>query len=90
MDSFRERALKSLRQRHETQVTENAERIREHIGYVLKRVESGHADTVGLYTEDIAASAQRIRISVAALETLKESAAILATSDETETTGEQQ
>lgn len=81
MDSFHQRALKNLRDRHETQITENAERVREHIGYVLKRIEAGRADAVGLYAQDIAASIERVRLSVAALETLNETTAILATGD---------
>lgn len=79
MDDFQARALRNLRERHEKQIAENAERIREHIGYVIKRAESGHADATGLYAEDIEASARRILASVAALEALNESAAIMAT-----------
>ena len=85
MDKFHERAIGNLRDRHETQITENAERIRDHIGYVLKRIEAGRAETTGLFAQDIAASVQRILISVAALETLSEATAILQTSDEPET-----
>lgn len=82
MDDFQNRAIKNLRERHETQITENAERVRAHIGYVLKRIEGGRIDSVGLYAEDIAASMRRILASVAALEALRESTEILATSDE--------
>lgn len=82
MDSFHTRAIGNIRAHHESRILENAQRIQEHIGYVLKRAEGGHADAVGLYAEDIAASAERIRLSVAALETLKETTDILATSDE--------
>ena len=82
MDKFCTRAIGNLRDRHETRILENAERVREHIGYVLKRIEAGRIDSVGLYAEDIAASIERIRLSVAALETLKEATEIMATSDE--------
>lgn len=82
LDAFHERAIRNLRERHETQIAENAERIHEHIGYVLKRIEAGRTETVGLYAQDIAASVQRILIGVAALETLGETTAIIATSDE--------
>jgi hypothetical protein len=82
MDAFHERAIRNLRERHETQIAENAERIREHIGYVLKRVESGRADTTGLYAEDIGASVRRMQLAVAALEALNETTEILKTSDE--------
>ena len=46
MDKFHERAIGNLRDRHETQITENAERIRDHIGYVLKRIEAGRDYTI--------------------------------------------
>jgi hypothetical protein len=87
MDKFHERAIRNLRERHETVITENSERVREHIGYVLKRIEVGRIDSIGLYAEDIAASIGRIRLSVAALETLRETTEILKTSDEPEREG---
>jgi hypothetical protein len=82
MDDFHKRAIKNLRERHEAQITEEAERIRDHAGYVLKRIEVGRADSTGMYAADIAASARRIELHAAALETLKETMAILETSDE--------
>lgn len=82
MDDFHTRTTGNLRARHETQITENAERMRDHIGYVLGRIESGRPETVGLYAADIAASAQRILLAVAALETLEETMKILETSGE--------
>ena len=82
MDDFQTRATGNIRKRHESRITEQAERVREHIGYVLKRIEAGRADSVDMYAEDIAASIQRIQLSVAALETLKETTEIMATSDE--------
>lgn len=82
MDDFHARAIRNLRERHESQITENAERVREHIGYVMKRIEAGRIDSVGLYAEDIAASMRRILTSVAALEAIRESTEILATRDE--------
>jgi len=53
-----------LQKRHESLIAEQAERIQEHAGYVMERIEAGRADSVGMYAEDIAASAQRIRLSV--------------------------
>lgn len=76
MDEFQARALKSLKERHEGQIRENAERIREHIGYVLKRLDAGRADSVGLYAEDIEASVRRIASRVAALEAITEATGI--------------
>jgi hypothetical protein len=81
MDDFQTRALKNLRERHESRITENAERIREHIGYLLERIKSGRADATGMYAADIATAAGRIVASVVALDTLKESAEIMATSE---------
>ena len=81
MDDFHARALKNLRERHEGKIQENAQRIQEHIGYVLNRIESGRAETVGLYADDLAASVERIQSSVAALEALEEAVGILETRD---------
>ena len=75
-ETFEARALRNLRERHESQISENAGRIRDHIGYVLKRVEAGRADSTGMYAEDIAASVKRILRSVAALEAIKETCGI--------------
>ena len=84
-DDFHARAIRNLRLRHEIQIAENTKRVRDHIGYILKRIEAGRAETTGMYAQDIAASVQRILISIAALETLGETTAILATSEEPET-----
>lgn len=84
MDDFQARAIGSLRARHESRIAEQAERIKEHIGYVLKRIEAGRASATGMYADDIAASARRILLSVVALETLSEAGEILATADEPE------
>ncbi len=65
-----------IRSRHESQIRENAERIRDHIGYVLARLDKGRSDSVGLYAEDIGASARRIVSFVAALEAVTEVSAI--------------
>jgi hypothetical protein len=70
MDAFQARALKNLRERHESQIRENAERIREHVGYVLQRLDAGRGDSVSLYAEDIEASARRIVTRAAALESI--------------------
>jgi hypothetical protein len=79
MDDFQTRALKNLRERRESQIRENVERIRVHIGYVLQRMDAGRADSIGLYAEDIEACARRIVSRVAALETLTEAVGILET-----------
>lgn len=81
MDGFQARQIKNLRERHEVRILENALRVQEHIGYVLQRIEKGRTDSVGMYAEDIAASVERIRSSVASLEALREALAILATTD---------
>jgi hypothetical protein len=81
MDDFQARALKNLKERHESQIRENAERIQEHIGYVLKRLDAGRSDYVGLYAEDIEASARRIVSRVAALEAITEAVGILETTE---------
>lgn len=69
-------SVADIRARHETQIRENAERIKEHIGYVLARLDKGRPDSAGLYAEDIAASARRIVSCVAALEAVAEVTAI--------------
>lgn len=69
---FQDRAVAGVRSRHESQIRENAERIREHAGYLIARLDKGRPDSVGLYAEDIAASARRIVTSVAALEVVTE------------------
>jgi hypothetical protein len=81
MDDFQTRALKSLKDRHESQIRENAERIREHIGYVLKRLDAGRSDSVGIYAKDIEASARRIASRVAALEAIGEAIGIVETTE---------
>jgi hypothetical protein len=81
MDDFHARAIKNFRARHEGQIEENAARILEHIGYVLKRVSDGRPETVDMYAADIEASIKRIRASVTALESVREALAILETSD---------
>lgn len=81
MDDFQARALGSLTKRHEARIRENAERIREHIGYVLQRIDAGRADATGLYARDIAASAQEIVTRVAALEAIGEAVGIFSSGD---------
>jgi hypothetical protein len=82
MDDFQARALKNLRERHESQIRENAERIRQHIGYVLQRLDAGRSDAVSLYAEDIEASARRIVSRAAALEAITEALGILETTED--------
>jgi actin-like ATPase involved in cell morphogenesis len=80
-DKFQERAIKNVRKRHESQIRENAERIRDHVGYVLARLDAGRSDSVGLYADDISASARRIASCVTALEAVAEVTAIYETTD---------
>jgi hypothetical protein len=77
MDDKQTSAIEHIRKRHEDRITEQAERIKQHIGYVLKRIEAGRADSVGIYAEDIEHSARRMLLSVVALVTLTETDAIL-------------
>jgi hypothetical protein len=79
MDAWQERQITQLRDRNANALRENAERIREHVGYVLARIDGGHPEATGLYAQDIAASAERMRLAVAAIETLDETLGILAT-----------
>jgi len=81
MDDFHKRALKNIRDRNEARITEEAQRIREYAGYVLKRIEQGRADSCSLYAADIKSSAERMAAAIGALETLEEALKILATSD---------
>jgi hypothetical protein len=71
-DSSQAAVIQNLRERHATQIRENAERISEHIGYLLKRLDAGRPDSVGLYAEDISSAARRISLGVAALEAIIE------------------
>jgi hypothetical protein len=87
-DKFHQRAITSLRERHEKQIREDAERIQEHIGYVLRRIGQDQTHSAGLYIADIAAAASRMGQHIAALEAIDEGLAILVTADEPETTGE--
>jgi hypothetical protein len=85
MDSFQTRALKNLRGRHAVGIREDAERIQEHVGYVLRRLDAGRPDSVGHYAEDLEAAARRILARVAALEAIGETVGILETGDDTTT-----
>ena len=78
MDDFQARALKSLRERHESQIRESAERIRDHIEYVLAQLDAGRSDTVTLYAEGIEVCARRIVNRAASLKAIGEAAGILA------------
>lgn len=71
-DQFTERALRSIRERHEAVIRENAERIREHIGYVLKRLDGEHVVSISHYVNGIAADAREIVNRVSALEGIAE------------------
>lgn len=69
---FEARATANLIKRHEDKIRENAARIQEHIGYVIDRVDGGHAASVELYARDVARGAQEILARVAALEAIKD------------------
>lgn len=71
-DKFTERALNSICERHETAIRQNADRIQEHIGYVLKRLDGNHVSSVSHYANGIAADAREIVEHLAALESLAE------------------
>jgi hypothetical protein len=71
-NDFEARATASLIKRHEDLIRENAERIREHIGYAISRIDSGHAASVELYARDIARDAQEIVSRVAALDAISD------------------
>lgn len=76
MDKIQERQLANLRKRHEDKIREAAERIREHAGYVLARIERGSAGSVGHYAAGIAADAHEIVARIAALDGGAETAGV--------------
>jgi hypothetical protein len=83
MDDFHARALKSLRERHENKIRQDAEEIQEYIGYVLARTDKGVSGAlIGNYASTIAADAQEIVTRIAALEAMKDATGILETRDE--------
>jgi hypothetical protein len=76
MDKLQERQLANLRKRHEDKIREAAERIQEHVGYVLARIEHGAAGSTGHYAAGIAADAHEIVTRLAALDGAAETAGI--------------
>lgn len=60
------RALANERKRHEETILASAERMQEHLGYLIKRVHSGHP----LTDYDLVGDAVTIRERVASLGTL--------------------
>lgn len=86
MDAFHERALNSLAQRHTNKILQLTESIRQEIGYIAQRLDSGPvaASSVGHYAQSIATDAQEIVTRLAALEAITDTTAILETRDETE------
>lgn len=76
MDKIQEHQLANLRKRHEDKIREAAERIQEHIGYVLARIERGAAESTGHYAAGIAADAHEIVSRLAALEGAAETAGV--------------
>jgi hypothetical protein len=79
MDDFQARALGNLRKRHEDKIRQDAERIRDYIGYVLARLYSGSATSASHHAQGIASDAQEIVKRLAALEAIEEAAGVLDT-----------
>jgi len=79
MDDFQTRMIRNLKKRHEDQLRQNAERIQEHIGYVLQRLDNGQSTSVGHYARGIEADAHEIRARVSALTAIEEALGILDT-----------
>jgi hypothetical protein len=84
MDDFHVRALKNLRERHETKIRQLAESIQQEIGYTLTRLDSGHkgSASIGHYAGSIATDAQEIVTRLAALEAMTDATEILETREE--------
>ena len=61
-------ALDALKGRHERQIRQAAERIQEHVGYILDRLDRDSAASIGHYTAGIATDAHEIVSSIAALD----------------------
>lgn len=83
MDDFQTRALKNLKGRHEDKIRQDAERIREYIGYVLARLDSGNVASVAHYARDVASDAREIVPRLTALEAISEAVGIIETRDDT-------
>jgi len=81
VDDWQARAIQSVTKRHEEKVRQYAERIQEHIGYVLTRLDAGKAFSVGHYASGIASDAHEIVSRIAALEALGEATGILSTTE---------
>ena len=81
MDDFHRRALANARDRHEKQIRQSAERIAEHIGYVIARLDNGQVGSVGHYAAGIAADAHEIVTRLALLEGIGDAVGILETHD---------
>lgn len=77
MDDWQARAMQNLTKRHEDAVRENAERIQEHIGFMMTRLDTP-ALPVAHFAAGIAASAQEIVRRCAVLDALTEATDILA------------
>lgn len=68
-------ALALIRGQRVASMREDALRIQEFVGYVIARIDKGRADSVGVYTADIVAAAQRIMAAHATIEGLDAAAA---------------
>jgi hypothetical protein len=76
MDELQARQLAILRKQREDKIRWAAERIQQHIGWVLSRIEGGSAGSVGHYAAGIAADAHEIVACIAALDAAAETAGI--------------
>jgi hypothetical protein len=82
MDDFQTRALGNLKKRHEGRIRHDAERIREYIGHLLARLDSGNVISVSHHARGIAADAQDIVSRLAVLEAIGEAVGILETTED--------
>jgi len=78
MDDFQARLIENLKKRHEGQIRKAAERIAEHIGYVLQRLDSGQPMSAEHYARSIEADAHEMRERIRALDAIEETLGVLA------------
>ena len=76
VDELQKRQLAILRKQREDKIRWAAERIQQHIGWVLARIEHGSPESVGHYAAGIAADAHEIVAVIAALDGAAETAGI--------------
>jgi hypothetical protein len=76
VDKLQERQLANLRKQREDKIRYLAERIQEHVGYMLTRIEQGNGGSTGHYAAGIATDAHEIVACIAALDGAAETAGI--------------